>query len=250
MPEPIFELSNDSAPVAEAAVETPSPIDNVETLVDTTVETPEAAVEVPATEPTLYETPDGRKVTADVLQKEWKDNFLPEFTRKSQELAEIKRNTGELNKPKDNVPAWKDPEYQPETYAEVIEIAKQEALRELEQKNFKEQEHVRTIQAQVENDIADLRKIDPNLDENLLFAHATKYGFNNVKTAYNNMSDMNKTRLEAEQRTLKNIKTREVVPVAVPSAKIVDNPSEYDSSIIKSFSSASDYYESLKNKQK
>ncbi|HBZ37384.1 MAG TPA: hypothetical protein DEO59_02530, partial [Balneola sp.] len=55
--------------------ETPTPVEG---------ETP---TEVTPEEPMLYETPDGRQVTAEVLQKEWKENFLPEFTRKSQALA-------------------------------------------------------------------------------------------------------------------------------------------------------------------
>jgi len=39
----------------------------------------------------LFELPDGRKVTAEQLSKEWKENFYPEFTRRSQQLAELKR---------------------------------------------------------------------------------------------------------------------------------------------------------------
>ena len=70
----------------EAPEETPI----VETPVEETPSTEESIEEVPVdpepeevtTEEVLYETPDGRKVTADVLQKEWKENFLPEFTRK------------------------------------------------------------------------------------------------------------------------------------------------------------------------
>src|SRR4029079_11164306 len=36
------------------------------------------------TEGELYELPDGRKVDAQTLQKEWKTNFLPDYTKKSQ----------------------------------------------------------------------------------------------------------------------------------------------------------------------
>jgi predicted NAD-dependent protein-ADP-ribosyltransferase YbiA (DUF1768 family) len=39
----------------------------------------------------LFELPDGRKVDASTLSKEWKENFYPEFTRRSQKLAEIER---------------------------------------------------------------------------------------------------------------------------------------------------------------
>jgi len=39
----------------------------------------------------LYKLPDGREVTADEVYKEYVENLLPEFTRRSQELAELKR---------------------------------------------------------------------------------------------------------------------------------------------------------------
>lgn len=42
-------------------------------------------------EESLFELPDGRKVDASTLSKEWKENFYPEFTRRSQKLAEIER---------------------------------------------------------------------------------------------------------------------------------------------------------------
>jgi len=39
----------------------------------------------------LFSLPDGRKVPAEELSKEWKENFYPEFTRRSQQLAEFKK---------------------------------------------------------------------------------------------------------------------------------------------------------------
>jgi predicted NAD-dependent protein-ADP-ribosyltransferase YbiA (DUF1768 family) len=46
-------------------------------------------------EESLFELPDGRKVDASTLSKEWKENFYPEFTRRSQQLADIKRAEAE-----------------------------------------------------------------------------------------------------------------------------------------------------------
>ena len=46
-------------------------------------------------EESLFELPDGRKVDASTLSKEWKENFYPEFTRRSQQLADIKRQEAE-----------------------------------------------------------------------------------------------------------------------------------------------------------
>ena len=45
--------------------------------------------------PKLYKLPDGREVTADDLYKEHTENLLPEFTRRSQKLAEIERKEAE-----------------------------------------------------------------------------------------------------------------------------------------------------------
>ena len=74
---------------------------------ETKTESPAEKVE--ATEPVepkveLFELPDGRKVDGQTLAKEFKENFIPEFTRKSQELAELKKGTTITNdnKPADN----------------------------------------------------------------------------------------------------------------------------------------------------
>lgn len=42
-----------------------------------------------------FDLPDGRKVDAKTLSSEWKDKFYPEFTRRSQELAELRKQDQE-----------------------------------------------------------------------------------------------------------------------------------------------------------
>jgi len=39
----------------------------------------------------LYDLPDGRKVDGKTLSKEWKENFYPDYTRKSQKLSEFEK---------------------------------------------------------------------------------------------------------------------------------------------------------------
>lgn len=39
----------------------------------------------------LYTLPDGREVDAETLSKEWKENFYPEFTKRSQELKKLRK---------------------------------------------------------------------------------------------------------------------------------------------------------------
>jgi len=67
----------------------------------------------------LFELPDGRKVDAVTLQTEWKENFAPEFTRRSQELAELKKGTQELPTETPTSP-YADPDYVPESYEEIL----------------------------------------------------------------------------------------------------------------------------------
>jgi hypothetical protein len=198
----------------------------------------------PTPEPVLYETPDGRKVDAETLQREWKENFLPEFTRKSQRLAELEREdiTGK-DKPK-----WKDPDYVPENYAEVIELAKAEALAELQNSARAEQERVNAIKSAVDSQIAEIKKADANLDENALFQHANKYGFKDLVLAYQNMSHIKKVVEETEQRTLKNVKTREADPISTGENATVTEDDGYDPEEARQYDGAASFLARLKKK--
>jgi hypothetical protein len=210
--------SSDEAPAEEApkeevpAEETPSE----ETPKDEEVKTEE-----------LFDLPDGRKVNAAGLKSEY-ENLLPEFTRKSQRLAEIERERDLNNNPKKDEPEWKNPDYVPKTYAELVEIATQEAMQKIQSTQKAEQDRITAIETGVSNELAELKKADPKLDENSLFMHANKYGFQDLKTAYANMSDMKKTAVEVEQRTVKNLKTREVDPISTGTGGESSDDSGYD----------------------
>lgn len=243
-----MELVDSSAP-APTPVETkvePSP-EVPEEKVETVAE-PKPEVDTPPVEPVLYETPDGRKVDAATLQKEWKENFLPEFTRKSQALAEIERKKG-LNSPEDEGPAWKKPDYVPQNYGEVIELAKQEALKEIQNASTAERERVESVQKEVDSQLTELKTLDPKLDENALFVHANKYQFRDLKAAHSNMSDMKKAALEAEQRTVKNLKTREADPISTGAGGEAPDTSGYDPKEMSQFEGASEYLAYIKGKK-
>ena len=228
--------SSEPAPV-KTAPETPSK----EAPKEETPASPEPA----KAEEQLFETPDGRKVDAKTLEKEWKENFLPEFTRKSQALAEIERKKEKINSPENDEPNWKSPDYVPKDYAEVIQLAKEEAIREITDTYQEEQNRIASIKASVENEVADLKKIDPKLDENALFTHANKYGFQDLKTAYSNMTDMKKAVIDTEQKTVKNLKNRESDPVSSGAAG--HSPEEgYDPNAMSQFRSATEYYARIK----
>lgn len=188
---------------------------------------PQSETEINNPEPELFELPDGRKVSSEELSKEWKDNFMPDYTRKSQELAEYKRSI-ETEK-KQDIPKWKQVDYRPETYAELIEIARQEAvesIRNQERESLAEKER---ISKEVENTLSKLKGVDSNLDENKLFEHAVKYGFKDLNLAYQNMVDMGKIQATIEKKVLGNIKSRENLKVATDGiTKTITNDDSVD----------------------
>ena len=246
-----MELVDSSAPptpVVETPVE-PSPEVPAETKVETPADpTPETTP--PAAESTLYDLPDGRKVDAETLAREFRENFLPEFTRKSQALAEIERGKKDLNSPQDDVPAWKKPDYVPKDYGEVIELAKAKAIREMQNASHAERDRVEAVQKEVDTQLSDLKKVDPKLDENALFVHANKYGFRDLKAAHTNMSDMKKALVDVEQRTVKNLKTRESDPISTgPGGEAPDDTSGYDPKLLQQFDGAAEYLAFIKGKK-
>lgn len=188
-----------------------------EEVIAPSVETPSEPTEpVVPTEPTesepeLYELPDGRKVDAGTLSKEWKENFAPEFTRRSQELAELKKSPINNNPTEKN--PLEDPDWTPSSYGELIKIAKEQALKEIEAKENFRTETQKALETEVDNQLSELKKIEPKLNENQLFLHATKYGFKDLKVAHQNMKDMHAMIKNVQIETAKNIQKRANEPV-------------------------------------
>lgn len=234
-------------PVEEPKVEnTPSPEEPKKEETPVADPAPEVTPE-PTVE--LFDLPDGRKVTATELKEEYQ-KLLPEFTRKSQKLAEYEKGKKDINSDLDKEPEWKNPEYVPKTYAEIIELAKAEAINELNRKAEEEQARTREITSQIDAEIAELKKLDPKLDENALFVHANKYGLQNLKFAYQNMMDMKKAIVETEQKTIKNLKTREADPVSTGASPASTEDDGYDPSEIGQYQSANEFLARIKGNKK
>ncbi len=226
-----------SVPVEETPSETVIP----EVPAEVVEETP-AVEETPKVEEVLYELPDGRKVDAVTLQKEWKENFLPDYTKKSQTLAE-------LTKPKDeNVPEWKREGYVPKSYAEIIEIAEKQALERIAQAGEAEEKQRLEIAAAVDSQIAALKTKDPKLDENALFAHANKYGFRDLNQAYENYSAMNRIAVVTEERVLKGVKGK-TDQIATGGTGGGAPGGGVDYSNIHSYSGAQEFFSRVKGKK-
>lgn len=197
-PEETIEAAPSEATMVEEPVVAPS-----EPAVETVVPT-EPTEPVAPTEPELYELPDGRKVPGAEVAQEYK-NLLSDYTRKSQELAQVK--TGTQIEPNPANPL-DDPNYIPPTYGALA--AQIEA--QLEAKaQAKEQERVANQQALEDTVVAQLTEVktaDPTVNENALFAHATKYGFRDLKAAHQNMKDMSDLAKKVQANTVQNIAKR------------------------------------------
>lgn len=216
----------------ETMVEAPSEQPIVETPVTPTEPTEPVTPTVPEVE--LFELPDGRKVDAETLSKEWKENFYPDYTRKSQALA-AKDN---ITKPDDKNTV--DNEWVPQTYEELLQKAEERAIQKLDAREQARIESEKAVETEVVTQLESLKKIDPTLNENALFLHANKYGFRDLSLAHQNMKDMNILAKTVQETTAKNIAKR-ADPVSItPGSNGGTRPDP------SSFSSAQEYLRSLK----
>lgn len=235
----------------EEVIETPAPSETPEetpVVVETptpTEETPEnetPADQIPTTD--LYELPDGRKVDGATLETEFKEKFLPDYTRKSQELARLKSKndpTPTINNPDNANPIPDD--WEPQSWGEVLEKAKIEIRNDLIREEQQRAEQAQLVETYVNSQLDEIKKIDPSLNEGQLFSHATKYGFTDLKSAHLNMKEMQQIRMTSEQNAIRNITKREAEPIAKKVTTITDDGSiEYTQNRPASAVEALSYY--------
>ena len=231
---------------AEETTETPTPEETAteeaaeDTLEGEESETPEPVEE---TTPDLYEVSDGRQLTGAQLREEY-TKLNSDYTRKSQKLSEYEKVA--INKEEEK-PAWQNSDYEPKSWQEVIETAKTEIQREQAAGAQKEQERLQQLETSVQTQLDEIKKIEPNIDENALFVHAMKYKFgaDNVSGAFQNMSDMKKVVLKTEKRTVENIKKRAGEPIATGGGQ--PSTSEgYDPNEAAQYSGALDFLKTIK----
>ena len=240
MTEPIpsesIEISNsEETPTPEVKEEETTPSEE-------TPEEPEVTPETPETPPEakLYELPDGRKVDGETLVKEWTENFLPDYTRKSQALAAKDEAKNLLTEATPENP-FADPDYVPSSYEEILQAAEARALAKIEEKQNATIAAQKASEDAVIEQLESVKKLDANVDENKLFLHANKYGFRDLSTAYQNMKDMNLIVKTTQKQTAENIAKRKD-PVSVqPGSHVGSSPDP------SAFSSAVDFMRSLKN---
>lgn len=194
--------------------EVPEPIETTET------ETPAAEVETtketPVAESVIekFKLPDGREVTGEELYKEHTEKLLPEFTRRSQELATLKQGK-DITKPANPL---EDPEYAPKTYAELAAQIEAQTLAKLEAKETARIEQQKSVETAIEGQLSEIKKTDPSLNETALFLHASKYGFRDLKVAHQNMKDMSMAIKTVKQQTANDIAKRTDPVSVIPGA--------------------------------
>lgn len=205
-----------------------------------TVVEPVATPETPK-EPELFDLPDGRKVDSVTLAKEWKENFMPDYTKKSQELGRIKETINPT--PQTPEKPYQKSDWQPQSWAEAIQIAEQSALEKIDAREKAKVEQQQAVENAVVTQLSELKtgftdaqgnKIpgDPTLNENALFLHATKYGFRDLKSAHLNMKDFAEQAKKVQTTTAQNIAKRNDPVSVTPGANgAKPNPSQFGSAI-------------------
>lgn len=192
---------------------TPSPEPAVQQEASVT-EASEAPAEVTAE---LYELPDGTKVDAETLTKEWRDNFMPEFTRRSQELASFKTSAQPTVEQKPAEAPWQDPDWVPENYqqlAQQIAIqSKAEIYQQILEEAGREEQEAKMRQEYMTREIEQLKQLDPKVNVNAVLSHASKYAFPSLIPAFQNMKAIEDAERRVEERVIKNMKLRAGEPV-------------------------------------
>lgn len=205
------------------------------------VETPAVVETAQPAEPVveLFELPDGRKVDAETLSKEWKENFYPDYTRKSQALAEKDKKPETLLQNNQPANPYADPEYVPKDFEEILKAAEERALKAFEAKEQARVDQRQAVENAVATQLDTIKQTDPSLNEGALFAHANKYHFTDLGLAYQNMKDMSELTKKVQTTTAANIAKR-TDPVSVTPGATGARPDPSN------FSSARDYLRSLK----
>lgn len=176
---------------------------------------PEAApIEVPQ-----YELPDGTKVDPETLAKSWKEQFMPEYTRKSQELAALKQKLAP--KEQDDAPKTNpldNPEWQPTDYKELSSAIEQKVWNQILESASAEERQAQERDEYIKQEITEIQSLDKDVDVNRVMAHAAKYRFASLIPAYQNLKAIEDAARLAEERVLKNIQARSSAPVGAPTA--------------------------------
>lgn len=150
------------------------------------------------------------------LAKEFKENFLPDYTRKSQELARLQQapNTPGITPPAAPADPLQNPEYVPKDLPELAKIIRESTLKAIDERDMKAKAEQKAVEDAVSEQLKAVKTLDKDVNENELFLHATKYKFTDLRVAHQNMKDMAKIVKDTQQATARNVQKR-ADPVSV-----------------------------------
>jgi len=178
----------------------------------------------------MFDLPDGKKVDAEGLAKAWRDNFMPEFTRRSQELAALKSKTqieSPIPKKDDAEIPWKNPDWEPKTYQELADTIMAQSERKVWQQildeSTKAERETKEREAFISQEIEQIKTLDPKVNINAVMAHASKYAFSSLIPAFQNLKALEDAEKRVEERVLKNLKIRAGEPVGTSGSEADQN---------------------------
>lgn len=167
------------------------------------------------------------------------ENLQKDYTRKAQELAELKRINSEPQ-PEDSLPWEKDPNYQPKSWKEVYDLAKQATLREVSpllsevEQSMREKEALAQARQAAEAEMTAIKAKDPKIDETAIYTHANKFGFASLQHAYDNLMYIRSLEKDVQAKVLKNLKNRAEEPIGISGATPVTDEAPSYQEIVQS----------------
>lgn len=175
--------------------------------------TPDGGEAQPEPQLNLVKLPDGRLVTGEAAVEEYK-LLQAAHTKATQQLAELNRS-----KEPEAVKPWQQEGYEPQSWDEVFNQAKEAAIAEIEARQSQKATQEQQAQATLDIEINAIKAIDPNLNENAVLEFANKRAndlglkYPNFTVAYQDYKMFNKAETLAEKRAIENRKQREQDPI-------------------------------------
>lgn len=136
------------------------------------------------------------------------DSLLPEFTKKSQRLSELENKTKSNDTKQDDPAPYDDPNWQPESYADLAKAIKmaeergqKRTLEKLQEMESKREE----AKNQVDNFIGGIKAKDKTFNEDDFYQFATKHKFpintiQDLNAVYSAYADLHTTVKATEER--------------------------------------------------
>lgn len=176
----------------------------------------------------MVKMPDGRELTPAEAAREMRENFLPEYTRVTQELAKYKGTPPTLPTPSEAPKRpWADPNWMPATNAELLQAAAEFVQDQQAQATVEAERQSAAVKQMVETQIAEIKAKDPNLNEDVLFQHALKFGFSDLRAAHANLLEIDARSKAAVEAATRAREQRGAAPVATPQAGGGESGTDY-----------------------